>query len=55
MKGAKILSKEPFRYFTGDLFKDGGLFLGPTHAIQVDTPLDNILEMYRIAGGLSGE
>lgn len=36
-----------------ELFKEGGLFLGPTHALQVDTPLDNILEMYRAAGGLS--
>jgi len=35
-----------------ELFKMGGLFLGPTHAIQVYTPLENILEMYRCAGGL---
>ena len=32
------------------LFHDGGLILGPTHAIQVGTPLDNILAMYRCAG-----
>jgi uroporphyrinogen decarboxylase len=34
------------------LFKQGGLFLGPTHAIQVGTPLENILAMYRCAGSL---
>ena len=34
------------------LFPDGGLIVGPTHAIQVGTPLENILEMYRCAGGL---
>ncbi len=35
-----------------DLFKHGGLILGPTHQIQVGTPLENILEMYRVAGSL---
>jgi len=35
-----------------ELFPDGGLILGPTHAIQVFTPLDNILAMYRTAGSL---
>jgi hypothetical protein len=35
-----------------ELFADGGLFLGPTHAIQVNTPIDNILAMYRAAGSL---
>jgi uroporphyrinogen decarboxylase len=34
------------------LFAQGGLILGPTHAIQVGTPLENILEMYRAAGSL---
>jgi len=34
------------------LFPRGGLFLGPTHAIQVGTPLENILTMYRTAGSL---
>lgn len=34
------------------LFPQGGLFLGPTHAIQVGTPLENILTMYREAGSL---
>ncbi len=34
------------------LFRDGGLFLGPTHAVQVGTPLENILAMYRTAGSL---
>jgi len=35
-----------------ELFADGGLILGPTHAIQPFTPLDNILAMYRTAGSL---
>lgn len=34
------------------LFPQGGLFLGPTHAIQVGTPIENILAMYRAAGSL---
>jgi len=36
-----------------DLFPRGGLLLGPTHAIQVNTPLDNILAMYDAAGSLT--
>lgn len=36
-----------------ELFKDGGLFLGPTHAIQVGSPLENILTLYRTAGSLT--
>ena len=36
-----------------ELFKDGGLILGPTHAIQAYTPIENILEMYRAAGSLN--
>jgi uroporphyrinogen decarboxylase len=35
------------------LFRDGGLILGPTHAIQIFTPLENILAMYRTAGSLA--
>lgn len=35
------------------LFPDGGLFLGPTHAFQVGTPLENILALYRSAGSLT--
>ena len=35
-----------------ELFGDGGLILGPTHAIQVFTPIENILAMYRTAGSL---
>ncbi|MCJ7739337.1 MAG: hypothetical protein MUQ10_18830, partial [Anaerolineae bacterium] len=35
-----------------ELFERGGLFLGPTHAIQVGTPLENMLAMYRAAGSL---
>jgi uroporphyrinogen decarboxylase len=34
------------------LFPKGGLFLGPTHAIQVGSPLENILAMYQRAGSL---
>jgi len=37
------------------LFPDGGLFLGPTHAIQVGSPLENILAMYKTAGSLCEE
>lgn len=36
-----------------DLFPDGGLFLGPSHAIQAGSPLENILAMYREAGSLT--
>ena len=35
------------------LFPLGGLFLGPSHAIQVGTPLENIIAMYNTAGSLS--
>jgi uroporphyrinogen decarboxylase len=35
-----------------DLFPKGGLILGPTHAVQVGTPLKNILAMYRAARSL---
>jgi len=38
-----------------DLFPRGGLFLGPTHAIQVGTPLENALALYRAAGSLREE
>jgi uroporphyrinogen decarboxylase len=34
------------------LFPKGGLFLGPTHAIQAGSPLENILALYRTAGSL---
>ena len=36
-----------------DLFPKGGLFLGPTHAIQVGSPMANILALYRTAGSLT--
>jgi hypothetical protein len=36
-----------------ELFKNGGLILGPTHAIQIFTPIENILAMYRTAGSLA--
>jgi hypothetical protein len=35
-----------------ELFPRGGLFLGPTHAIQVGSPVENILAIYRTAGSL---
>jgi len=35
------------------LFTEGGLFLGPSHAIQVGTPLENIIAMYKTAGSLA--
>lgn len=35
-----------------ELFPQGGLFFGPTHAIQVGSPLENILTLYREAGSL---
>jgi uroporphyrinogen decarboxylase len=36
-----------------ELFADGGLFLGPSHAIQVGSPLENIIALYRSAGSLT--
>ena len=33
-------------------FAEGGLILAPTHAIQIYTPVENILAMYRTAGSL---
>ena len=36
------------------LFPDGGLILGPSHAIQPGTPMENIIAMYRTAGSLEG-
>lgn len=36
-----------------DLFPEGGLFLGPSHAIQSGSPIENILAMYREAGSLT--
>jgi uroporphyrinogen decarboxylase len=35
-----------------ELFKDGGMTIAPTHAIQVGTPLENILAMYETIGSL---
>ena len=35
------------------LFPNGGLIVGPTHQIQVDTPMENILAMYEAAGALA--
>ncbi len=35
-----------------DLFPKGGLILGPSHAVQVGSPIENTLTMYRLAGSL---
>jgi len=35
------------------LFPLGGLFLGPTHAIQVGSPIENIIALYSAAGSLN--
>lgn len=35
-----------------DLFPRGGLIMGPSHAIQAKSPVENILAMYRTAGSL---
>jgi uroporphyrinogen decarboxylase len=35
-----------------ELFPEGGLFLGPSHAIQAGSPINNILAMYREAKSL---
>ena len=35
-----------------ELFPDGGLIIGPSHNIQVDTPLENIVSLYEAAGSL---
>ncbi len=37
------------------LFPEGGLFLGPTHAVQAGSPLESTLAMYRAAGSLAEE
>jgi len=36
-----------------DLFMEGGMFIGPTHNIQVGTPIDNILAMYETVLGVN--
>ena len=36
-----------------ELFKEGGLFLGPSHAIQVGSPIENIIALYKSAGSLN--
>ncbi len=38
-----------------DLFPEGGMFLGPSHAIQVGSPMENIIALYRTAGSLREE
>lgn len=35
-----------------ELFPCGGLFLGPANTIEIGTPVENILAMYRTAGSL---
>lgn len=36
-----------------NIFKQGGMIMGPSHAIQVGTPAENILEIYKTAGSLA--
>lgn len=36
-----------------ELFSEGGLFIGPSHAIQVGSPMENIIALYRTAGSLT--
>ena len=38
-----------------DLFPKGGLFLGPSHAIQPGSPLENVLAIYDEAGSVARE
>jgi uroporphyrinogen decarboxylase len=38
-----------------ELFPEGGLILGPSHAAQPGSPLENILAMYSEAGSLMKE
>jgi uroporphyrinogen decarboxylase len=34
------------------LFPKGGLIMGPSHAIQANSPIENVVELYRTAGSL---
>jgi uroporphyrinogen-III decarboxylase len=36
-----------------ELFEQGGLILGPSHDIQVHTPVENVIAMYKAAGYLT--
>jgi uroporphyrinogen decarboxylase len=38
-----------------DLFPKGGLILGPSHAIQAKSPIENAIALYRTAGSLMEE
>jgi hypothetical protein len=40
------------RHLIDVMGRDDGFILSPTHAVQVDTPPDNILAMYAAAGSL---
>lgn len=35
-----------------ELFEEGGMIIAPTHAIQVGTPIDNVIAMYEAIGSL---
>ena len=37
-----------------ELYRAGGMIIGPTHAIQPLTPVENVLEMYRAIGSFTG-
>jgi uroporphyrinogen decarboxylase len=38
-----------------ELFRDGGMIIAPTHAIQVGTPIDNVVAMYEAIGSFTPE
>jgi uroporphyrinogen decarboxylase len=38
-----------------EMFKHGGMILGPSHAIQVGTSVENALEIYKTAGSLASK
>jgi uroporphyrinogen decarboxylase len=38
-----------------ELFPEGGIFLGPSHAIQVGSPIENVIALYKTAGSLVEE
>ena len=43
--------REQVRRLIGTLGRDGGYILAPSHALQADVPLSNVLAMYETALG----
>lgn len=41
--------EEHVKYLIDSLYKNGGYILAPCHAIQVDTPPENIMRMFKVA------